>query len=192
MVKSDRSGQAAVLTPEQFDSLMEQMQPLGKAIFHTARNTAGRINEVLSLKWSNIYEDCLVFPKAITKKKARTREIPLNPRLKEELANWRKIWPDLYQREAAPCDYLFPMKGDFSRHVLRRYADRLLRDACKKAGVSGCSTHSMRRSALTAASDAGLPLRHIQELSGHTSLSVLQAYLQCSEQQKRAVAMAFG
>ena len=61
MVKSDRSGQAAVLTPEQFDSLMEQMQPLGKAIFYTARNTAGRINEVLSLKWSNIYEDCLVF-----------------------------------------------------------------------------------------------------------------------------------
>ena len=35
-------------------------------------------------------------------------------------------------------------------------------------------------------------LRHIQELSGHGSLSVLQAYLSCTEKQKRAVALAFG
>ena len=142
--------------------------------------------------WSNIYDECLVFPKAITKKKVRTREIFLNPRLKAELSVWRTTWPALYQREPTPSDYLFPMKGDFSKHVLRRYADRLLRSACEKVGISGCSTHSMRRSALTAASDAGLPLRHIQELSGHSSLAVLQAYLQCTEQQKRAVAMAFG
>ena len=192
MVKSNRSGQSAILTSEQFDALMEQMRPLGRAIFYTARNTAGRINEVLSLKWANIYDDCLVFPKAITKKKVRTREIPLNPKIQAELSVWKTTWPELYQREPTPGDYLFPMKGDFSRHVLRRYADRLLRTACQKAGISGCSTHSMRRSALTAASDAGLPLRHIQELSGHSSLAVLQAYLQCSEQQKRAVAMAFG
>ena len=192
MVKSNRSGQSAILTSEQFDALMEQMQPLGRAIFKTARNTAGRINEVLSLIWSNIYADRLVFPKAITKKKVRTREVYLNPKLEEALAVWKATWPDLYQREPTPSDYLFPMKGDFSRHVLRRYADSLLRTACKNVGISGCSTHSMRRSALTAASDAGLPLRHIQELSGHSSLAVLQAYLQCTEQQKRAVAMAFG
>ena len=171
---------------------MEQMQPLGRAIFYTARNTAGRISEVLSLKWSNIYEDCLVFPKAITKKKVRTREIPLNPKLRTELSSWKAAWPAVYHREPTPSDYLFPMTGDLSRHLLRRYADRLLRTACTKVGISGCSTHSMRRSALTATSDAGLPLRHIQELSGHSSLSVLQAYLSCSEQQKRAVAMAFG
>jgi integrase/recombinase XerD len=156
MVKSDRSGQAAILTSEQFDALMEQMQPLGRAIFNTARNTAGRISEVLSLKWSNIYDDCLVFPKAITKKKVRTREIPLNPKLKAELSLWKAAWPELYQREATPGDYVFPMKGDFSRHVLRRYADRLLRAACEKVGILGCSTHSMRRSALSSLYQRGV------------------------------------
>ena len=192
MPKCDRSGQAAILTSEQFDALMEQTQPLGRAIFHTARGTAGRISEVLSLRWANIYDDCLVFPKAITKKKVRTREIPLNPKIKTELAAWKATWPELYQREPTPNDFLFPMKGDFSRHVLRRYADRLLRTASEKAGISGCSTHSMRRSALTAASDAGLPVRHIMELSGHSNMNTLQLYLACTEKQKRAVAMAFG
>ena len=76
MPKCNRSGQAAILSPEQLDALMEHLDPLGRAVFQTARFTAGRINEVLSLTWSNIYEDCLVFPKAITKKKVRTREIP--------------------------------------------------------------------------------------------------------------------
>ena len=192
MPKCERSGQAAILTTEQFDALMEQTQPLGRAIFQTARGTAGRISEVLSLKWSNIYDDCLVFPKAITKKKVRTREIPLNPKLAEELRLWRATWSALYQRESTPNDFLFPLKGDFSRHVLRRFADRLLRVASAKAGINGVSTHSFRRTALTAASDAGLPVRHIMELSGHSNMNTLQLYLACTEKQKRAVAMAFG
>ena len=45
-----RSGQAGILTSEQLDALMEQCQPLGRAVFQTARYTAGRISEVLSLK----------------------------------------------------------------------------------------------------------------------------------------------
>ena len=55
MPKCNRSGQAAILSPEQLDALMEHLDPLGRAVFQTARFTAGRINEVLSLTWSNIY-----------------------------------------------------------------------------------------------------------------------------------------
>jgi len=192
MPKSNRFGQAGILNSEQLDALMDQFQPLGRAVFQTARFTAGRISEVLALKWSNLYDDFLVFPKCITKKKVRTREIPLNPKATTELALWRKTWAEVYKRDPEPGDYVFPTSTDLSKHVMRRYVDRLLRAACKKLGYNGVSTHSFRRSALTAASDAGLPLRHIMELSGHSSLAVLQSYLQCSEQQKRAVAMAFG
>ena len=194
MPKSNRSGQAGILTSAQLDALMEQFQPFGRAVFQTARFTAGRISEVLSLKWENVYNDFLVIPKCITKKKVRTREIPLHPKLKEELAMWRDLWGGTYKREPGPGDFLFPAptSADLSKHAMRRYVDRLLRAACEKLGYNGVSTHSFRRSALTAASDAGIPVRHIMELSGHSSMSVLQAYLQCSEQQKRAVAMAFG
>ncbi|MBD1864819.1 tyrosine-type recombinase/integrase [Trichocoleus sp. FACHB-46] len=47
----------------------------------------------------------------------------------------------------------------------------------------GVSTHSFRRTALTQMSSAGIPLRVIQEISGHRSLQVLQRYLGVSEVQ---------
>ena len=46
MPRCNRSGQAAILSPEQLDALMEHLDPLGRAVFQTARFTAGRINEV--------------------------------------------------------------------------------------------------------------------------------------------------
>ena len=140
---------------------------------------------------SNLYH-FLVKPKCVTKKKVRTRKIPLSPQLKRELAVWKTTWPEVYKRAPNASDYLFPTGGDISKPLLRRAADRLLRAACEKLGYNGVSTHSFRRSALTAASDAGIPVRHIMELSGHSSLSVLQTYLSCSQEQKRAVALAFG
>ena len=192
MPKCNRSGKAAILNPEQLDQLMDNLGPLGRAVFQTARFTAGRINEVLSLTWSNIYEDCVVFPKAITKKKVRTREIPMHPKLQCEIDTWKAGWSGIFGREPDNNDCVFPVKADMSKHVTRRYVDKALRSACTATGLHGVSTHSFRRSALTAASDAGCPLRHIQELSGHGSLSVLQSYLSCTEKQKRAVASAFG
>ena len=193
MPKCSRSGRAAILTPEQLDLLMGNLDPMGRAVFQTARFSAGRINEVLSLRWNNIYDDFLVFPKAIVKKKVRAREIPLgHPKFQEAIAQWKEAWPVIYEREPGSADAVFPIKADTTKHITRRYVDKLLRAACVKAKLEGVSTHSFRRSALTFASDAGCPLRHIQELSGHSSLAVLQAYLSCTEKQKRAVALAFG
>ena len=192
MPKCDRSGQAAVLSTEELENLMQLLPPFYRAVFQTARFSAGRISEVLHLKWSNVYADFLVIPKAITKKKVRTREIPLHPVLKAELCVWRAKWPELFRRPVEGADFLFPSCRDVTKPITRVSADRTLRSACEKAAYSGVSTHSFRRSALTAASDAGIPVRHIMEISGHSSLSVLQAYLSCTEQQTRAVAMAFG
>ena len=191
MPKSDRSGQAAILSTEELDALMQLLPPFYRALFQTARFSAGRINEVLHLKWSNIYPDCIIIPKAITKKKVRTREIPLHPTLKEELGIWRAKWPEVFGRALESTNYLFPSKRDLTKAVTRVAADKMLRAACANAGYNGVSTHSFRRSALTAASDAGIPIRHIMELSGHSSMSTLQLYLSCTEKQKRAVAMAF-
>ena len=191
MPKCNRWGKAAILSAQQLDELMDQLEPLGRAIFQTARYTAGRISEVLALQWGNIYKHDLVFPKCITKKKVRTREIPMSPRLISELAIWRAKWTEIFNRPPEANDFVFPTK-DLTKNIERKYADRLLRTTCAKLGLEGVSTHSFRRSSLAAASDAGLPLRHVMELSGHSSLSVLQEYLSCTEEQKRAVAMAFG
>lgn len=58
-----------------------------------------------------------------------------------------------------------------------------------RVGLVGVSTHSFRRTALTQMANAGIPLRHIQEISGHNDLGTLQRYLEVTpEQRKKAVA----
>ncbi|MBD2520840.1 tyrosine-type recombinase/integrase [Nostoc sp. FACHB-973] len=78
-------------------------------------------------------------------------------------------------------DYLFPGRSD--GHISEDSAARILRGACKQAGVIGVSTHSFRRTALTQMSNAGIPLRVIQEISGHRNLEQLQRYLEVSDEQ---------
>ena len=56
-------------------------------------------------------------------------------------------------------------------------------------GIEGVSTHSFRRTALTQMSNAGIPLRIIQEISGHRTLDELYKYLEVrSEQVTGAIA----
>jgi len=70
-----------------------------------------------------------------------------------------------------------------------RAADEILKAACDRVKLEGVSTHSFRRTALTRMSNAGVPLRHIQEISGHKDLATLQKYLEVSpEHRKSAIA----
>ncbi len=71
-------------------------------------------------------------------------------------------------------------------------ADKILKDACKRVGVEGVSTHSFRRTTLTMMSSAGIPLRVIQEISGHNDLGTLQRYLEVSLEQRRNAVAAIG
>ena len=77
------------------------------------------------------------------------------------------------------------------KHFPRRTVDHELRTVCGKLGLEGVSTHSFRRSALTAASSKGVPLRGIQSISGHSSLDILQRYLSVTDNQKKEAALAF-
>ena len=80
MVKSNRNGQAATLSTEQLDALADEMGAAPRAVFSICRYTAARINEALSLKWENLTQAEVVIPKNVTKKKMKTRCIPMNPK----------------------------------------------------------------------------------------------------------------
>ena len=69
--------------------------------------------------------------------------------------------------------------------LTRFMADKILKSASLRVGLEGVSTHSFRRTALTMMSSAGIPLRVIQEISGHNDLGTLQRYLEVSPEQKR-------
>lgn len=114
-----------------------------------------------------------------TKGKQETREIQVHPQLKEYLAEHHKS--DRWHTRP----HLFP--GRHGRgHINKTSADKILRDTCRKLELEGISTHSFRRTALTRMSDAGVPLRHIQAISGHKTLAALERYLGVTEQQKES------
>lgn len=83
-----------------------------------------------------------------------------------------------------PAYNLFSGRGA-KGHINPDYAAQILRKACHKLDLEGVSTHSFRRTALTQMSSAGIPLRVIQEISGHRTLDELQKYLEVSEEQVR-------
>ncbi len=62
-------------------------------------------------------------------------------------------------------------------------ASRILREAFDRIGVKGASTHSLSRTALTTMSNSRIPLRVIQQVSGHRSLEVLEEYLVVKDKQ---------
>ena len=132
-------------------------------------------------------QSAIVFERSITKGKRRTREVPITPPLRAALEAWRKA-----QRSKKPASdaYVFPGRGGRST-VSRQTADRVLRRAYGVVGVDGASTHSWRRTSLTSASNQGIPLRHLQRLSGHASLDMLSRYLDVTDAQLRAAALAF-
>ena len=192
MPKTNRSGQALTLTPEQLDAIMSEVNPASRAVLSVCRFTAARITEALSLRWENVTPTDIVIPKAVTKKKMKTRTIPMNPKLEHELSSWRSEWPSTYKRDPEKADYLFPSHKCLDAHVTRRNVDYALRHACRRLGIEGCSTHSFRGIALSATSGKCVPLRVIQSISGHSSLEMLQRYLDVKDEQKRAAALAFG
>jgi integrase/recombinase XerD len=58
----------------------------------------------------------------------------------------------------------------------------------EKLGIEGMSSHSFRRSAPTAAHQAGLNLREVAEISGHRSPAALERYLDQDAAREKAEA----
>ncbi len=85
--------------------------------------------------------------------------------------------------------FFFPGLGQ-TGHLHPESASRILRRACNKVGIQGVSTHSFRRTALTLMSNEGIPLRIIQEISGHRNLEELQKYLEIKPSQVRGAVSA--
>ena len=93
-------------------------------------------------------------------------------------------------RDPVSGDYLVPGRFAGSCLSTRSFMDALEK-AAAESGLEGVSSHSFRRSALTSAHSAGVPLRVLMALSGHKSMSALQRYLEVTPAQRLAAAASF-
>jgi integrase/recombinase XerD len=186
-VKIDRHGQAKILTQAEIQLLFSQglQTKRDRALFGICLYCCCRINEACTLNVNDVYNRAgrvraeLLIRKGNTKGKLATRSIPVIEDLRGLLI--------AYQH---PEDgYLFP--GRWGRkHINSDSAARILREAMERVGIEGGSTHSFRRTGLTQLSNAGIPLRVIQEISGHNNLEQLQKYLEVKPEQVRGAVAA--
>ncbi len=183
ILKINRHGRAKILTAEEIQLLFSDgftLNPLrDRTLFAVCLYTACRISECVTLRTADVYDDrgrvrpVLIIRKGNTKGKLATRTIPVLEDLKARL----------YKYSSTPLDeFLFPGRHG-KKHIHRDAAGWILREACKRVGIEGVSTHSFRRTALTQMSNAGIPLRIIQEVSGHRTLDELYKYLEVRDDQ---------
>jgi integrase/recombinase XerD len=176
-MKCDRNGQAKILTDSEITAIFSLFSERDRAIFAICLYCGCRISEALSIRAGDIGNGMITLRKANTKGKKGSRSLPISPNLEKILNNY-------IDSIASPNEYLFP--GRFgTKPLTTAYADLVLRQACQKLGFKGISTHSFRRTALTRMHAAGVPLRTIQRISGHSSLAALAFYLEVSEENIR-------
>jgi integrase/recombinase XerD len=187
-MKIDRHGRAKILTTEEIQLLFNSglTNSRDRALFGICLYTACRINEACTLRTTDVYNRLgsirseIIIRKANTKGKLATRTIPV-------IEDLRSLLLDYYP--SPRTWFLFP--GRHGRnHINPDSAARILREACNNLEIEGVSTHSFRRTALTQMSNAGIPLRIIQEVSGHRTLDELQKYLEVSPAQVRGAVAA--
>ena len=182
-MKIDRHGRAKILTQSELQLLFSSglTNHRNRTLFAVMLYTACRVTEAVTMMTKDVYDskgrvrDQLIIRKSHTKGKLATRTIPIIQELHVFLAHYKP---------SRDTGYLFP--GQTHRDYLHSdSAQWLLRQACKRIGLEGVSSHSFRRTALTQMSRAGIPLRTIQEISGHRTLDELYKYLEVTPEEVR-------
>lgn len=188
-MKIDRHGKAKVLSPSEISRLFSDglTTERDRTLIAVMLYTGCRVNEAVTLKIKDVYDsrgrvrEELIIRKGNSKGKLATRSIPIFEELRYFLASYKP---------KNSCDgFLFPGRWGRS-HLHSEYASLIFREACEIVDIQGASTHSCRRTALTFMSNVGIPLRVIQEISGHRSLEQLQKYLEVQPSQVRGAIAA--
>lgn len=166
--KSKAVKQAAVLSPDEIAAMLEAASPRDAALVALMGAGACRVGEATLLTWEDV-DGCRVTIPGGATKSGCGRTFTLPPTACRYLLAWRDLCPTTRK------GWIFPGRAG---HMLSlRAAQIAITTLANRLGLEGVSSHSLRRSAITAAADAGLSLKAVSEVSGHQSLSSLQRYI---------------
>jgi len=169
------AGQAAILKDKDIQNIFQVIpSPRNKLLFAIGIYTGLRIGEIVRLETDQVITENGTVRNKLTVKRLKKRgtvysDIPIHPKLRSHIRE--------YIMSTTLGTWLFPSDRSASGHIERVQGHYIMRSAFDALRLDGTSTHSMRRTFLTTLSRMGVPLRTVQEMSGHSSLSQLQAYL---------------
>jgi integrase/recombinase XerD len=158
-----------VLSPEEVLRLLEATPPgLYRTLFETTYACGLRLSEVIHLQVTDVDGARRVLH-VRAGKGDKERLLPLSERLLDRL--------QMYKRYSRPSPWLFPRKsGDQPIHEnsVQKLCQRLVQEA---EITKPASFHTLRHSFATHMLEAGVDVRTLQRLLGHSSLSTTAHYL---------------
>jgi len=170
-MKLNGNGKAGILSFEDKEKIHEHLPEKYQVLFDIMWYSSARISEALQLRWVDIAENTIIFRKSTTKGQKDTREIRVPEKLIKRIMR--------LENKGA---YIFIARSG-QGYLSRATADVALRNALKKAGFIGISTHSYRRSIISNLSANKVPIKVIMKISGHRSLQSVAHYIDIDEGQ---------
>lgn len=149
-----------------------------RAMLHLLFATGMRINELITLNWSDLYYDRrqkVWFIKVRQGKFSKSREVPVPPRVVKILMKYRKV-----QVKSDPNAMFTTTQGRISH----AYARNIMKEAGKKAGVSYFHAHLARHWRAVKWLEEGLDIDIIKKYLGHSSVKITQIYFKARERSK--------
>ena len=177
MPKVNGKGQAAVLTNEQIDAVINLCRKPYRYVIAIASYTGCRMGEALKLRAENLNLKEKVILLTHTKT-GKVREIEMHPELVKILSD----------AGLPTTGYLFPSPRS-AGYITRQALDKELREVCEALELRGVGTHSFRRSLATSLHGKGVPIKTIASITGHESLNELSRYLEVTPEQRRSAIM---
>ena len=187
-----------VLTPEEFQKLVQQLSVRDRAMVLLIGSTGLRRSEMIALTWSdlnirtmevNVLRSCVRNRFGKTKTESSCRPVPLHPLVLNALLEWRAQSP-----YATDLDFLFPSARFKGSRPLSpdSILEKSIRPALAKIGVVGkqIGWHSFRHSLATNLRSLGVDIKVAQELMRHSSCrTTLDIYTRAVDQQKREASL---
>jgi integrase/recombinase XerD len=182
--------QAKTLTAQELDRVLSYI----KTRPHAARNrvmllltvwTGMRVGEVAALTIADVRTEMgeikdEVYLAAERVKYRHARTVYINQRMREELAKYVNSKKWIYENQPL-FNTQASIRKAFSRNTLAQHFYYLY----KRAGVSGASSHSGRRTFITTLANKGVSVRLLASLAGHRSIATTQQYIDVNDDLKR-------
>ena len=149
-----------------------------------------RIGEVAKLFWKDVIDinycvkDEMILL-AENNKSKETQKVFINKKLRNEIIEYKKFYSNKYSKINLATPLLITQKRtQFSANSLCQ----LINSIYKSCGLSNVTSHSGRRSFITALANKSINAKVIMNLARHKNLSTTQRYIEVNDEQlKNAV-----
>lgn len=169
-------GLPEILSVNEVKKLIRGADNLRRRVMLLLAYSAGlRASEIVNLKAEDIDSQRMLI-RIQNSKNRKDRYTILNPLLLKELR--------IYWKKYRPQSYFFPGRDDINKPACSFIALKAWRVAKRRSGIKkGRGVHTLRHCFATHLLEAGVDLRTIQVMMGHSSISTTAMYLKVTQKQ---------